>query len=262
MIPYIGITGIVNTVDTITVERCVPLVPPSHRLMAGVLVSAKTLRGEAPTSRRYPPFRDVEATLRTLAMTGAWPVVHFNTRDNLTFNLGALCASLPSMRGLQLNVAQFPTRDELAAVREMRPDVEVILQYRGADTSDLYALGARLRPFAGLADVVLVDGSQGTGKPLLAGDAHLAVNVWLNDAPEGIGLALAGGFAPESGTMLRRLWTGIGSPLMACLSFDAESGVRVPVDDPTHGEKHQDRLCRTRALAWVELVASCVRGAT
>ena len=64
---YIGATGIVTAADLYTVRDCCALTPWSHRFMAGVLVSAKTLRGEYTESRRYPAVAQVDAILEYIA---------------------------------------------------------------------------------------------------------------------------------------------------------------------------------------------------
>lgn len=262
--PYIGITGIVNTDDVFTIASCVGVAAQSHRLMAGVLVSSKTLRGEATANLRYPPFGAVDTLLAQCNDLGAWPVVHFNTREDLALCLGALATALPSMRGLQLNVETWPTPDLLAHFRKMRPDVEVILQYRGATTTDaLVRLAVEMSDYEGVMDFVLVDGSMGSGKALAAVDAEMSVEAIHNGDGcvfDGIGLALAGGLGPDAAPMLASLRREVGRKHMARVSLDAESGVRVPVVDPVAGEKGQDRLDRERALAWVKVAAEAVAG--
>jgi hypothetical protein len=83
--PYIGITGFVSAADILCAAECaetVRTVVPSHRLMAGVLVSWRGLAGIQHTSRRYPRIETVDGILRKLLHAGCWPVVHYNTSNH------------------------------------------------------------------------------------------------------------------------------------------------------------------------------------
>jgi len=261
--PYIGITGITSAADCVVAAKCAKLVPPTHRFMAGVLVSAKTLRGEPTANRRYADIRRADDHLRGLAAVGAWPVVHFNCREDLPFYLGALAGRL-SMRGLQLNVEAWPDPRLLAHFRCLRPDVEVILQYRTASHGrDHGGVVRAAAAYEGVAEFVLIDGSMGGGVPLGAADAlwfaSLARNHRLLDAR--VRVALAGGFGPGVGAVLRGLRQEAGPGLVSRLSLDAESGVRSPVADAIPGEKGQDVLDEGKALAWVRLAAEVLADA-
>lgn len=262
MKPYIGITGIVTVADLYTVRDCCALMPWTHRFMAGVLVSAKTLRGEHTESRRYPAASQVDAILSECAQKfGAWPVVHYNTRatgDALTAELSALVACAPSMRGLQLNVAR-PDPGAVAYFAETHPAVEVIVQInRGA-------FGASPVPIDALhyasayegARHALLDLSGGNGAAIDASFAARVARAWrvFTVAPR---LGVAGGFGPDAESLLASLREELGAEAFAALSFDAESRVRVAVEDPTPGAKHQDRLDRDLARAWVSLAARMV----
>lgn len=263
--PYIGITGVVTPADVATIASCVALLPPSHRLMAGVLVSAKTLRGEWATSRRYPHASQVDALLTACADAGAWPVVHYNTRaegEVLGFELALLSSRLfPAMRGLQLNVA----RPDPAVVSEFaarHSAVEVIVQVNRAALGDdpvpadavLYANG-----YVG-ARHALLDLSGGRGAAVDASFAARVTQAWrlLGAATR---LGVAGGLGPDAGGALATLREAVGADWFASLSFDAESGVRSPVADPTPGEKHQDALDADKARAWVRVAADAVTSA-
>jgi hypothetical protein len=131
--PYIAITGITSIEDVDTIGECSKIVAATirtHRVMAGVLVSAKTLRGEPTTNRRYPTVDRVESLLLNSRYAYAWPVVHYNTRavgDSLGDELRELVNRCPSMRGLQLNVVS-PDPDVVSKFAADHPDVEVILQ--------------------------------------------------------------------------------------------------------------------------------------
>lgn len=257
--PYIGITGIVTAADLSVVRDCRALMPWSHRLMAGVLVSAKTLRGEPTESRRYPVAAQVEAILATCERYGAWPVVHYNTRavgEALAFELALLSSRLfPSMRGLQLNIV----RPDPGVVREFaarHPAVEVIVQMNRAAFGDPPApadaiIYARDYPNAAHA---LLDLSGGRGADVDTAFAARVARGW----PHAARLGVAGGLGPDAEPMLCALRDDLGAERFAALSFDAESRVRVPVEDPIAGGKHQDQLDRDLSLAWVSLAARMV----
>ncbi len=261
--PYIGITGIVTPGDVATIASCVALAPASHRLMAGVLVSAKTLRGERVTSRRYPHASRVEALLAGCAEAGAWPVVHYNTRaegEVFGLELALLCSLFPSLRGVQLNVAT-PDHRVVADFVRSHPGVEVIVQINRA------ALCATPRPVDAIhyanaydsAHHALLDLSGGTGAPVDGSLAARIARAWgaFNVGPR---LGVAGSLGPGAGESLAALRDDAGAEAFAALSFDTETGVRSPVADPTPGEKHQDALDADKARAWVALAARAIRG--
>ncbi len=260
--PYIGITGIVTAADLSVVRDCCALMPWSHRLMAGVLMSAKTLRGEPTESRRYPAAAQVEAILATCERYGAWPVVHYNTRavgEALAFELALLSSRLfPSMRGLQLNVVR-PDPGVMREFAARHPAVEVIAQMNRAAFGDPPApadaiIYARDYPNAAHA---LLDLSGGRGADIDTAFAARVARAW----PHNARLGVAGGLGPGAGPVLASLREAIGAERFAALSFDAESRVRVPVADPTPGAKHQDALSRSAALAWVATAAKAIEGA-
>jgi len=293
--PYIGVTGFVAEGDVAVAERCVRAMPATHRFMAGVLVSAKTLRGEATASRRYPPFERAEALLRALGEAGAWPVVHYNSRAGaglLGVELAALRERLPSMRGLQINAADPPPFSVEAFAVQNR-DVEVVLQVgRGATPSlasvrvgDTYErhvarcavadeAAAYVARYPGVSHVLL-DASGGEDAPL---DADLAGCVVGRNADRwrslGVRVGVAGGLGPGADEPLacvaaalrvaaanRLLCSGgadVFEATLADLSFDAETGVRSPVADPTPGERHQDELDPGLAFAWALAAAAAV----
>lgn len=264
--PYIGVTGVVTPADVAAVAACVPLIPPSHRLMAGVLASAKTLRGDAATNRRYPPFRDVERLLSDLAAVGAWPVVHFNCRDGLDEHLGTLARALPSMSGLQLNMV----RPDLGAVGRFlraRPDVEFILQVnRGAvgpgAPVTAEAIAAYVERCESAAEHALIDLSGGRGEPMDAALAGEVLRLWgpgWHAAP-----SFAGGLGPDAGPTLAALGATAARHgwRPTSLSFDVESRVRVPCADPIAGEPYQDDLDGDLVRGWVSVAAAAIGGAS
>lgn len=248
--PYIGVTGVVTAEDVAALRRCVALLPTGYRLMAGVLVSAKTLCDEPTTNARYPRFDDVPGLLTALADAGCWPVVHFNCRAGLREHLQAL-AGLDAVRGLQLNVGN-PDLATVSAFKEWRPDVELILQVNAAaqDESGTLTKASALRymdRYDSVADFALVDASGGRGKAM---DLSLATSL----APMRRGMAFAGGFGPGSFESVHALCQAGARP-----SFDAETRVRRPLaSGAVEGLPYQDELDPEAAMRWVREAARAV----
>lgn len=267
--PYIGITGIVDEQDVATIAACVQVLHARHphrRLMAGVLVSRKTLTHDVTTNRRYPVIEVVNDLLDAICQAGAWPVIHYNTRSNgnsLASELDILTGVCPMMQGIQLNVV---TPDP-AVVREFSmkcPGIKVILQINGSSlratglTPHAYALG-----HPGIKHALL-DFSGGTGRVFSSTVSDTIMETYYPLTEQGVRLGLAGGMGPGCKERLVDLGVHLmghgGDPdiLLRDLSFDAESGVRIPVPDPIEGEHYQDRLDHDKAVAYVEAVCQVI----
>ena len=256
VMPSVGVTGIVTDDDVAVIAECVKLLPPTHRLMAGVLVSAKTLRGEATANRRYPLIGRVEELLSGLAAVGAWPVVHFNCREGLREHVAAMVRAFPSMRGLQLNVVR-PDRVAIGGLRRDRPEVEFILQVnRGSASAGEAMTAASVAAYVdGYADVaahVLLDASGGEGRPLSPELAAEVLDGWRWACVP----SLAGGLGPDASPILYDLASRVRNRRrLAWCSVDAESKLRVPVDGADMDVPYQDRLAARKAVAWVRRAA-------
>lgn len=262
-IPYIGITGIVDDNDIATVRACVGKIlgirgAASHVLMAGVLVSRKTLTHDVTTNRRYPIIEVVDDLLRSCGSVSAWPVVHYNTRskgDVLATELDMVVETCPSMRGIQLNIVS-PDVSVVCKFAVKYPEVQVIIQING---SSLRATGLTPRGYAmGYPGIkhALLDLSGGNGKaidPSVASRDILEACFPLRN--NGVRLGIAGGLGPLNPELSAVLNECLPSGITPRdLSYDAESGVRVPVPDPIEGEPYQDVLDRDCALAYVESI--------
>jgi hypothetical protein len=265
--PYIGITGITDVEDVGTVRECVAVarsLVPTHRVMAGVLVSRKTLIGEVVTNRRYPDINGVNGLLGACLDVGAWPTVHYNTRsekDQLLVELEILHGHCPAMQGLQLNVVTpYP-----ATVREFclsHPEIEVILQING---SSIKATGLTPRSYAMVyrgPKHALLDASGGTGRVFSPDVADTLLETQYSLAELGVRMGLAGGLGPGCQSRLTAIRNSLATYRgfnLRDLSLDAESGVRVPVPDPIEGEPYQDMLDRNKALAYVKDVSAAIQ---
>lgn len=287
--PYIGITGIVTPDDLDTVAECVrtlkdncPRVPggdPTHRFMAGVLVSHKTLNGQPTTNRRYPKAEVVNDLLEGCQGHGAWPVVHYNTRSkgvDLLREMELLCERFPAMRGLQLNVVCPDPGVIRTFTSDPKHRVEVILQINHSSLVQSrvppaiingareYALEYCGWSNAGISHALL-DGSGGTGRKL---NHEIAVPIFESIyalGERGVRLGIAGGLGPDSADVLEDIKAGLwgyeGDPDIDLveLSYDSESRVRVPVPGPIEGEKYQDMLDRTKAVEYVAVVCAAIK---
>lgn len=232
-----------------------------RRRVVGFLVSAKTLRGVPVTNRRYPPSMEwVSLLVQQSLRDGFLPAVHYNTRaagDALREELFALFVAVPRARMLQLNVER-PEVAPLRAFREAHPDVEIVLQLNAATRAECplgTAWGACAR-YADVIDHALLDLSRGEGKalsvPQVAGDIVTSMTRFHR---ANVRLGVAGGLGPEARGVLDDLRAKVGDERFDALSFDAESALRSPADDPTPGERYQDRLCVEKTRAWFELFA-------
>jgi hypothetical protein len=217
---YIGATGFAHPLDVKTAERAVPLVPPGWRFMAGILVSAKTLAGEAPKRMRYPHIATARVLPKLLADVGAWPVIHYNTQatgDALLRELGLLRDHFPFAQGLQLNVVR-PDVVALTQFRHAHGGVELILQLNRQSVPK--AVAAKIDTYAaaydGVVDHALFDFSGGSGALLDVLLGRETRKAWARPARLGV----AGGLSAETVHEIAG-WN---------CSCDAESGLRNPSD--------------------------------
>lgn len=232
-----------------------------RRLVAAVLVSAKTLRGVAVENRRYPTLDTARAIVDCAHEHGFLGAVHYNTRahgDDLSAELAALGQAIPRLRMLQVNVER-PSPGAIRGFRERWPDVEIVLQLNGATRGGDGAWDAAF-VYASVIDHVLLDLSRGEGRDLnVARTAHDVIE----DAPifhgAGVRVGVAGGLGPDARPVLDQLRTAVGRGPFDALSFDAESRLRVPSPEALSGAKQQDDLDVTKVGAWFELFAQgCV----
>ncbi len=283
-VPYIGITGIVTQDDVETVKECVRTLQdhcptmftgePTHRFMAGVLVSYKTLTGQPTTNRRYPPRTEVETLLSQCLAAGAFPVIHFNTHAkgaDLAREMEQLCEAFPSMRGLQLNLVCPDPEVVRSFTSDPMRRVEVILQINHTSLVKTakppakighpcdYAMG-----YTGISHA-LIDASGGNGRLFDHRTADTILETLSTMEDRGVRLGLAGGLGPDCGGALNDLRTGLlghggdEDVDLDVLSYDAESRVRVPVPDPIEGEEYQDMLDRISSVNYVAAVCAALR---
>lgn len=214
---YVGITGLVSRAE---VDACLDALPTGMTLMCGVLVSAKTLRGEKNRWwRRYPKPEDIAGIF---------------SDDPRCLNLIHYCddeppdASLVSRlqkfggehcHGFQFNGA-WPEPPTLVALA----GCHVVLQLNPRKGS----LSNLRRAVAGLRHCdahVLIDGSGGRGVPISSDVADgwgMTIRGWFGND---IGLGFAGGLGADH---LLRIAAEVRS-------YNASTDVEGPVRDGDEG---------------------------
>lgn len=235
MRPYITVSGVTTLADTALLSR---RTVGARRVVGAVLVSAKTLRGEAVANPRYPTLATAQVLCARMAEGHVVPAVHYNSRaerDALCAELDALCAAVPAARMLQFNLPTL-VRGALRHVRTRQPQVETVLQVNPG-VMEAYAapeldLDDLLRDVAGEVDHVLLDASQGRKVPLDAVSLAARIVAHRPDWEQhGLGMGFAGGLGPESGPLLGEIRQYVGPFCFSKLSWDAESALRT--DDDT-----------------------------
>lgn len=224
-VSYIGITGIVSPAESDAIAQNVA-VHSTRKIMIGVLVSSKTLRGQPNQwPNRYPRTGDIPGIFTDNPAT--FNVIHYNTNepDTLADQIMAVRKMAgPNLHGLQLNIA-WPDPDILALIVQQNPDQQIILQlgqeaFRMAEGLTGRVISKLKQEYSGLVDHVLLDLSAGYGRPLDTAWARQQLQE-LNGADLGVGLGVAGGLSPTSLHLVEPLIKDFTD-----LSIDAEARLR------------------------------------
>lgn len=221
--PYIGVTGFISR-DEVN-EALKEVFLSEYRLMVGVLMSSKTLRGEQNKwPHRYPKkdevggiFIDSERVLN---------LIHYSTDqpEGLPEQLKEITTLAgPYLDGFQLNIS-WPSVDSLKEYFEAYPEKTLILQIGSRALSKIESLEKfkeLLTAYRPIISGVLIDESDGTGRLF---DSDRASH-YLQTASEvqGLGLGVAGGLQTQT---LHQLYPLIEK--FSGLSIDAEGGLRTP----------------------------------
>lgn len=226
--PYIGITGFTSQEQVRSLLRRVKQ-DAGYRLMVGLLVSHKTLKGEpAKFPMRYPPLGRLNDVFVDDSRTVN--LAHYNskTREGLADELAIvhdLCT--PLLHGFQLNMT-WPPNSELERAREMcGTRFHYVIQLNrhviAAAGGDPKKIAERLRDSYApeIATDTLIDSSGGLGKRFDSVFAHECIAA-VNETCPWIHVGLAGGIHPK--TMGVRLLSF--SKLQQPISIDAEGGLR------------------------------------
>ncbi len=230
---YIGVTGFTNREQVRAVLERTPLDirAGGPRLMVGVLMSYRTLRGmPASNPKRYPAREDVFGIFQE--SPDCLNLVHYNTREqrDLAHQLeDALGWAGPLCDGIQLNVV-WPDPKAIQSLKLARPRVKIVLQINSgtmeACNNDAVRVASRMsEQYASLIDYVLVDHSGRRGEPLepVHAMAYLTELMYQREfAGAAYQLGVAGGLCADN---LSRLLLPI-KRMMPSINIDAEGGLR------------------------------------
>lgn len=243
--PYIGVTGFMSSDE---VELVQDMIDPAwnRKLMAGILVSGKTARGQRNKyAYKYPPIEEVRGILSVVDPQRAFGLIHFSSDYQKIWSecrLALDAANLydsgvygDQLRGFQYNF--------------MWPDPELVKdinfgfrsRFTGYDTWHILQLGPatldgslhsiregvrRYSPFTGSAlpfSYLLIDMSGGRGQELEWQQAAVVLEALLEfTGPRyGLKLAIAGGLSADNLHQLRPM-----VEIYPDLSIDAEGRLR------------------------------------
>lgn len=251
--PYIGITGF-TTADEVKAVRAGWSGTPARLLMCGALLSNALLAGRpSGAPGRCPP---PEAIAGIFADDpGCLNLVHYRPRAGV--DLAAALARAtgvggPNCHGVQINAtrgAPWPEPAALAEYRKHSRPQRIVLQVgreaMAAAGGSPAEIARRCAEYDGIVTDVLVDASEGLGRPLDAEGTGRYLGAIASAAP-GLGLAAAGGLhAGNVGALLGPLLADWGE----VISIDAEGRLRDGEDRLDVGAARMYLDAAVRALA-------------
>jgi hypothetical protein len=221
--PYVGVTGFMHSDEVAALLATVPA-HSRYRLMVGVLMSSKTLRGDANSwPGRYPKAETVASLFPDDER--ALNLVHYSTDERLTLHTQLeQVAWLGGMHcdGIQLNMA-WPNFNDIVNFRLAHPDLYIVLQIgkRAMErVESLPRFAEQINFYAEAVDAILIDPSGGRGVPLdVAPTSQFLCAV--RHAHREIGIGIAGGLGPHSLHLLQPF-----ALMFDDLSCDAEGRLR------------------------------------
>ena len=228
--PYIGITGFTTADEVAAVAGALPA-RPARLLMCGVLLSNALLSGQPSAAPNRCPPPDAIAGIfaddpRCLNLVHYRPRAGANLADALArvSDIGG-----PNCHGVQINAtrgAPWPEPAALAEYRERRRPRRIVLQVgreaMAAAEHNPAEIARRCAAYAGIITDVLVDASEGLGRPLDAERTARYLDAIASAAPA-FGLVAAGGLhAGNLAALLAPLLPDWGS----IISIDAEGRLR------------------------------------
>ncbi len=227
--PYVGVTGFMSKNE---VEEALKVVPRNskRRLMVGVLLSDKTLRGERNKwPGRYPKKENISEIFTSYPQV--LNLIHYNTDypDTLSLQLAEITKIAdPNFDGFQLNTA-WPPIAELWRYRNANPNKFLLLQMGDKALKKIDSYGClaesyledRFTDYSWVIDAVLVDPSGGKGQPLNSAKGAKYLR-GLRAYPL-LGIGIAGGLGPDSLRLIEPLLREFPN-----LSIDAEGKLRTP----------------------------------
>ncbi len=203
--------------------------PATRRLMVGILVSSKSMQGEAlkpEWAAQYPEPTAIAGLI--VPDRRAIYLAHYNTKSlELADELCRVLELAPELDGFQLNVS-WPHPGQLEKFRKLYPDKLMVVQLGSKalaavgcsedEPRNVSGIRNRLAIYVGLVDHLLLDRSGGLGHafdPLAAAETISAVNA---EADFQIGMGIGGGLSCQT----------VGTQIMPCLrvypelSWDAQ----------------------------------------
>ncbi|MFA6515036.1 MAG: hypothetical protein WCT42_02095 [Candidatus Paceibacterota bacterium] len=229
--PYIGITGFMSPEEVSDTLKGINFQKANRLLMVGVLASSKSLKGITNKwPGRYPSISEMENIF--LDNENCLNLVHFNTKEpeNLLSQLLEVTDySGENFNGFQLNIA-WPSVRVLEAYKKFYEKKCIVLQIGGDAFNEVSHSPQKLadkvhREYADLIDYVLLDPSDGTGKPF---DPIIAKNYLeaLGAKRNNFGLGVAGGLSPTTLNLVEPLVKDFPE-----LCIDAEGRLRTIEDE-------------------------------
>lgn len=206
VVPYIGITGIVNRTQVVTINAgAINLMRGSGKqIMIGVLASSKTLAGQSNKyPYLYPPIKNLPEIFASDPRF--LNLIHYSTDNPLLlreeiFKIIQLFKERKNgLNGFQLNIP-WPSISHLEDIKNAFPKLKFVLQIgpeafekAGHSPKKVRDMASDYMPFV---DYFLLDKSAGFNKPL---DAE-ALRPYLRELSDlfTIGLGIAGGLGPDT----------------------------------------------------------------
>lgn len=261
MTPFVGIAGVDTGDDASQVARqflAAGFSRASGRMGAiGYCVTGEMMGGRPPPSRRYVDPRQFAAALAPDQSFGS-NVLHFlplaEAGDTCVAQIEALLVGTGvhasgNCRVVQINYASERVSPEaLRRLKQRLPGLEIIVQVGRRDLTQRSPaeLVAHLGPFATVADMLLVDPSQGQGRAFDRDAVQERVDAIVDAYPD-IALGFAGGLDPDN--VISKL-SEFAALARRPFAIDVESGVR----------DHDDRLSLEKTRRFLAGVARWVSG--
>jgi hypothetical protein len=227
---YIGVTGFMSRAEVnealMTVSK-----ETTYRLMVGVLMSSKTLAGEANKWPGRYPRKEAVADI-FVDDPRALNLIHYNTDSpNTLFSEVRQIVDLagPYLDGFQFNV-KWPDPSQIEAIREAYPDMYLLLQIGSHAMEQVTSFGrfpfelfkTTIGWYMPFIDAILIDSSGGKGELLNPTRDAPYLRAACEQFPD-LGIGIAGGLGFGSIHILNSLVNEFRN-----LSIDAEGQLRTP----------------------------------
>lgn len=223
--PYIGITGFTTPDQVIRVAYNIPMAF-TYPVMAGILVSHKTLVGQpAKWPHRYPYREGLKKLFNR--RDGVITLAHYNTQEPGTLVdqlIRVIAWAGPNIDGFQLNIT-WPDPQQLTDYRFMNPEHTIVLQinngcFASVDYSPEKLAEKIKRNYEGLYEYALLDASGGTGAAMDVNTIRTYLMAFKQaNILDGVGIA--GGLSGDTIDQIQSLWDEFGP-----FSIDAEGQLR------------------------------------